>query len=348
MNELEVAAVRHRIAVIGVTDYMTIEGYEKLLSIQRDPKNPRLTSILLLPNIEFRCSPQTKEGQALNIHLIVNVVDPDHVGKLKKSLRNLRINYKNQTYGCIREELVEFAKAQDPSLNDNIAAYKFGIEQFKPSHTEIFEWLNADGWLKANSIVGIANSKDGISGLPLDSFAAIRDELLCHSDFVFSGNPSDRQHYLGLKPGFSPADIKRQYNSLKPCFHGSDAHSVEKLFEPDKKRYCWIKADPTFRGLEQAIKEPDARSFIGEIPEKLGEVAGQKTYFIDRIEITKNQGSSLNDAWLDGCHLPLNTDLVAIIGNKGSGKSALADVIALLGNSRQKTHFTFLNSRRTG
>jgi ABC-type lipoprotein export system ATPase subunit len=345
VNALEDAAARHEVAVIGVTDYMTIDGYEKLLSFQRDPTSPRLNSVLLLPNIEFRCSPQTKEGQALNIHLVVNASDAEHVEKLKKSLRKLRVKYKDQTYGCIRDELVDFAKAQNPALDD-IAAYKFGIEQFKPSHTEIFDWLDADGWLKANSVVGIANGKDGISGLPLDSFAATRDELLCRSDFVFSGNPTDRQHYLGLKRGFSAAEIKRQYNSLKPCFHGSDAHSLDKLFEPDKKRYCWIKADPTFRGLQQAIKEPDARSFIGEMPSKLSEVAGQRTYFIDRVEVSKNQGSSLNDAWLDGCSVPLNTDLVAIIGNKGSGKSALADVIALLGNSRQKTHFSFLKKDR--
>jgi ABC-type lipoprotein export system ATPase subunit len=346
VNALEDAVASHHIAVVGVTDYMTIDGYEKLHSIQRDPVNPRLSSILLLPNIEFRCSPQTKEGQALNIHLIVNAADADHVEKLKKSLRNLRVNYKNQTYGCIRDELVEFAKAQNPSLIDDVVAYKFGIEQFKPSHTEVFDWLDADGWLKANSVVGISNGKDSISGLPLNSFAATRDELLSRSHFVFSGNPSDRQHYLGLKPGYPAAEIKRQYNSLKPCFHGSDAHTISKLFEPDKKRYCWVKADPTFLGLQQAIKEPDARSFIGEIPPKLIEVDGQKTYFIDRVEICKNSGSSLSEAWLDECSVPLNTDLVAIIGNKGSGKSALADVIALLGNSRQKTHFSFLKKER--
>ena len=346
VNALEDAATHHGIAVIGVTDYMTIDGYEKLLSVQRDPASPRLNSILLLPNIEFRCSPQTKEGNALNIHLLINTAEEDHIEKIQKSLRNLRVGYNKQTYGCIREELIEYARAQNSSLTDDLAAYKFGIEQFKPSYTEIFKWLDADGWLMANSVVGIANGKDGISGLPLDSFAATRDELLRHAHFVFSGNPSDRQHYLGLKPGFPPAEIKRQYNSLKPCFHGSDAHSVDKLFEPDQKRYCWIKADPTFLGLQQAIKEPNARTFIGEIPSKLSEVAGQKTYFIDKVGVTKNEGSSLAETWLDGCSVPLNTDLVAIIGNKGSGKSALADVIALLGHSRQKLHFSFLKKDR--
>lgn len=346
VSALDDAAVRHRIAVIGVTDYMTVDGYEILLSHQRDLTASRLNSVILLPNIEFRCSPQTKEGQALNIHLIINVADADHVEKIKKSLRNLKVSYKNQTYGCTRDDLIEFAKAQNSSLTDDLAAYKFGIEQFKPSYTDIFDWLDSEGWLKVNSVVGIANGKDGISGLPLDSFAAIRDELLCRAHFVFSGNPADRQHYLGLKSGFPAAEIKRQYNSLKPCFHGSDAHHIQKFFEPDQRRYCWIKADPTFLGLQQAIKEPNARSFIGEKPPKLVEVEGNKTYFIDRIEVNKIAASTLGEAWLDSCSIPLNTDLVAVIGNKGSGKSALADVIALLGKNRPDDYFSFLKRNR--
>lgn len=136
---------------------------------------------------------------------------------------------------------------------------------------------------------------------------------------------------------------------------GSDAHCfVGTQGDNDKRGYgdfpsgkaTWIKADPTFFGLLQAIKEPAKRSFIGEIPPKLGEVAGHRTYFIDRVEISKNTGSSLSEAWLDGCSIPLNTDLVAIIGNKGSGKSALADVIALMGRTRPDSHFSFLQKNR--
>lgn len=345
VDALETAAIRHQVAVIGITDYMTIDGYETLRTMQRDILNPRLKSVLLIPNIEFRCSPQTKEGQALNIHLLINVNDDDHIERIKRSLRNLKVTYKNQTYGCIKDELIDFAKAQNPALNDK-AAYRFGIEQFKPSHSDIFTWLDTDGWLKANSVVGVANGKDGISGLPLDSFAATRDELLCRSDFVFSGNPSDRLHYLGMKPSVPAEEVRRQYNSLKPCFHGSDAHAVAKLFEPDLKRYCWIKADPTFLGLLQTIKEPIERTYIGETPPKLVEVSGQKSYFIDHVEINKNSTSSLTEKWLDKVNVPLNTDLVAIIGNKGSGKSALADVIALLGNSRSGNKFSFLQKNR--
>lgn len=42
----------------------------------------------------------------------------------------------------------------------------------------------------------------------------------------------------------------------------------------------------------------------------------------------------------------MNHGLVAIIGNKGSGKSALADILALLGETRSSEHFSFLNPNR--
>ena len=105
VNALEEAAARNNIAVIGVTDYMSIDGYEKLHAIQDDSTHPRLSSVLLLPNIEFRSLPHTRTGHALNIHLLVNVSDPNHIERLKQSLRNLKFTYKHQDYGCIREEL---------------------------------------------------------------------------------------------------------------------------------------------------------------------------------------------------------------------------------------------------
>lgn len=136
---------------------------------------------------------------------------------------------------------------------------------------------------------------------------------------------------------------------------GSDAHCfVGVKGNNDKRGYgdfpsskvTWIKADPTFLGLLQAIKEPAKRSFIGKRPDKLREIEENKGFFLDCVEIGKNAGSTILDEWLNNCKVLLNSDLVAIIGNKGSGKSALADVIALLGNSLQKAHFSFLKKDR--
>lgn len=301
--------------MIGVTDYMTIDGYERLFA--EKSANGRLGTVdLLIPNIEFRMMPQTADGKAINLHLLVERSEEDHIDNIKRALRNLKFSYDGQPYGCCREELIAFGRAQDPTLTDDEGAYTFGISQFKPDRTAIKQWLDGERWLRANSLIGIANGKDGISGLPLDGFAAIRDEILKWSHFVFSGNPRDRDHYLGLKAGVTKADIIRQYRSLKPCIHGCDAHSIAALFRPDNDRYCWIKSDPTFHGLRQILWEPEDRVHVGTLPPQPSDHSQQ----IRRLILANSSG------WFATPTLELNSSLVAVIGEKGSGKTAVADL----------------------
>lgn len=306
-------AKKHDVSVIGVTDYMSVDGYEKLLAY----RGTLFGSVdLLIPNIEFRALPMTTDGKALNIHLLVDPSDPQHIQKIRRALKNLKVKHGPETYGCAREELIEYARVQDGTLNEE-AAYKFGLQQFKPSYQQIKTWLESEGWLRANSLFGISNGKDGISGLPLDGFAATRDDLLQLADLVLSGNPNDRLHYLGKKPGFDEASIKRQYRSLKPCIHGSDAHEANKLFVPDEDRCCWIKSDPTFEGLKQILWEPEARIHIGPTKPQLS----------DSSQTITSLNVSGCGQWFTQPSIPLSSGLVAIIGEKGSGKTAIADVV---------------------
>jgi predicted ATPase len=324
LDQLERSAECAEITVIGVTDYMSIDGYERLFAERNNVTSPRLRSIqLLIPNIEFRALPATRDGKALNIHILIDPTDRDHIQKIKRALVNLKVEYTSQSegrrsYGCIREELIEFARAQNPSLIDNEQAYKFGIEQFKPSYEQVFKWVRDDGWLSSNSIIGVANGKDGVSGLPVDGFSAIRDELLKNCHFVFSANPNDRSYYLGQKSGTSPRDIKRMYGSLKPCLHGSDSHEIKSLFKPDEDRYCWIKSDPTFEGLRQVLWEPECRVRIGKAkPQPSNNSQVIKSLRLDNI-----------NGWFSQEVISFNACLVAVIGEKGAGKTAIADLIA--------------------
>ena len=312
---LEMTAKDSKISVIGVTDYMTLDGYEKLL-VEKSENNRLSTVDLLIPNIEFRVMPQTVDGKALNLHLLVDPTEADHIDKIKRALRNLKFSYDGQPYGCCREELIAFGKAQDPSLLEEESAYKFGIAQFKPDRTTIKHWLDNEKWLRNNSLIGIANGKDGISGLPLDGFGAIRDEILKWSNFVFSGNPRDREHYLGLKAGTPKEEIIRQYRSLKPCVHGSDAHEIRHLFKPDNYRYCWVKSDPTFHGLRQILWEPEDRVHVGTLPPQPSDHSQQ----IRKLSISNSSG------WFAIDSIELNAGLIAVIGEKGAGKTAVADL----------------------
>lgn len=315
LTALEQAAATAKISVIGVTDYMTLDGYEKLF-VEMKTNNRLSTVDLLIPNIEFRMMPQTKDGKAINLHLLIDPSEDDHIDKIKRALRNLKFSYDGQSYGCSREELTEFGRAQNPRLTDDEDAYAFGIQQFKPDRTAIKKWLENEKWLRNNSLIGIANGKDGISGLPLDGFAAIRDEILKWTDFVFSGNPRDREHYLGLTAGTPKAEIIRQYRSLKPCVHGSDAHTAASLFKPDNDRFCWVKSDPTFHGLRQILWEPEDRVHIGTLPPQPSDHSQQ----IRRILLSNSLG------WFAIDSIELNSGLVAVIGEKGAGKTAVADL----------------------
>ena len=127
----------------------------------------------------------------------------------------------------------------------------------------------------------------------------------------------------------------------------SDAHNWAESGDKDSLGRCdlWVKADPTFRGLQHALLEFEERVYVGSEPPKVTDVKKRPQRYIRSIEIRKVQGAPLLEEWFD-CSILLNSGLIAIIGNKGSGKSALADIVALGGNSQQEDNFSFLNENR--
>ncbi|MCK4311896.1 MAG: hypothetical protein KAW88_04080 [Candidatus Cloacimonetes bacterium] len=139
-------------------------------------------------------------------------------------------------------------------------------------------------------------------------------------------------------------------NSQKEAiFYYETFHKPSVVFSDSHETYLssntWIKADPTIEGLKQLLVEskPGDRIFIGSTPPAIDFLNQNKTKIIDIIEIAKEKSLSLlMEKWFN-CSIPLNHGLVAIIGNKGSGKSALSDTIGLLGNTRNYRSFSFLN-----
>jgi ABC-type lipoprotein export system ATPase subunit len=123
----------------------------------------------------------------------------------------------------------------------------------------------------------------------------------------------------------------------KPTVVFSDSHEDYK-----GEKFTWIKADPTMDGLKQVINEPD-RVFIGDKPQIISKINLHKTKFINKIKINPVKGyAQKHGKWFEDVEIELNKELVGIIGNKGSGKSALADIIALCSFYKDDKNFSFL------
>lgn len=138
--------------------------------------------------------------------------------------------------------------------------------------------------------------------------------------------------------------LQSKIKKTHPLLLCSDNHNINSYVLKEK---LWIKADPTFAGLKQVINEPSDRVFIGNFPETLGRIQKNRTKYIKTINVaTKNGYDGRHGKWFENVEIPINGELVAIIGNKGSGKSALSDIIALCANYQSQEDFSFLNPRK--
>ena len=180
---------------------------------------------------------------------------------------------------------------------------------------------------KSNSFECITNS--------LSHAMAQKTDIANMIDIFELGKETDINDYI---------NIVFKHIPYVPMIICSDNHDIKNY---KLKQNCWIKANPTFKGLLQAINEPKERFFIGEVPPKNQIVTLNKHKYIKQILIKKTLDSTLSDIWFNN-ELFLNPNLVTIIGNKGNGKSALADILALCGNAKfiDDTDFSFLNKRK--
>lgn len=337
-------------AVVGITDYFTIEGYKVLKKFKEEGRLPNIQTIL--PNIEFRLkniiiSRKSGEERRLNLHVIfsdeVSTADiDDHFlhdisfyfqgdPQNKDEKRKL----KSSNLAALGKELI----AQHASFaNSGFSDLEIGAMQAVVDHEEITEILTGDSRFKDKYLIVL--DAVGWDQYDWDGQAhVVRKGLLQKSDMVFSSNSNTRDWCLGRKP-YMEGEKKfiQEFKTLKPCIHGSDSHKIDEIGHPcalrgekDHRcaerekcnlRYCWIKADPTFEGLKQLLYEPTERIALQEIdPSPV-----KSNYTIGNVKFTDCKIS--DDLSITKTDIELNSNLVAVTGSKGSGKTALVDLIA--------------------
>lgn len=213
-----------------------------------------------------------------------------------------------------------------------------GFNNFNVSLEEVRRVLNSD-YFKDKHILGVGKTEWANVKWTGQSIAE-KKHVINSAKIVFTA-------------ATSPAEVDRARNSLKKAgvssilLDCSDAHWYSHSKDKDRlgNSLTWIKADPTFRGLKHVLIDAADRIYVGQMPSEKSFKAKHTTRIIDSVTIRKStqiQTVKLYDKWFDA-KINFNDGLVAIIGYKGSGKSALTDVLGLVGGSNTELYWSFLH-----
>jgi predicted ATP-dependent endonuclease of OLD family len=180
---------------------------------------------------------------------------------------------------------------------------------------------------KSNSIEGISNREEFQKRLKFDIANA-------YVDLMEIGQIKDIESHWKII--FPATGLER------PLVICSDNHNIK---DYKVKVPLWFRADPTFRGLLMVLREPRDRVFIGARPLELARVEQNATKYIHGVSFGRRPSAPTAEQWFTG-DVEFNHGLVAIVGNKGSGKSALSDTLGLLGSTKNSAFFSFLSPKR--
>lgn len=319
---LDEAQAKH-LGCIAVTDHHTVANVDLMKNLAA-PMN-----IKVIAGVEFR----TEYGKA-SVHMIG--LFPDEYNGITLNAEFINENILN-LLGITRTKMILKGKeVLKDEGRDEEAYFKSGMFQVQVDFKTAADLIHKYGGLvtvhagtKSNSIdeemrhEGTSKKNVSIE----DSLGPVKEEL-------FKGG------YIDI------CDLTKSKESSfylkvfgRPSITTSDAHEVNEV----GTNACWIKADLSFEGLRQILTEPERISF--STPEVLDRIRKNPDKFIQVLEVKRTANATMTETWFDNIKIPLNPGLVAIIGNKGSGKSALTDIVALCADTANQ-NWSFLTSNK--
>lgn len=312
LNRLEKAMPL--IEAVGATDYCSLLTYERLAEAKA---KGRLQNVkLIFPNVEMRLGTGTDRGKFVNIHLLVSPDDSSHLSEMKRFLARLKFSAYGDSFSCCEGDLIQLGRKSNPSLNED-SALSAGVNQFKVNLDNLIQAYQQSDWAKENILIAVAGSEnDGTSGVRDGADKTLREEIEKFAHVIFASSEKQRSFWIG-DGVLSVERLRERYDGPKPCVHGSDAHCMEKVGAPDGNRYTWVKGSVAFDTLRQACIDPKGRAFVGPQP-PINTIPSQA---IASVEIAGAE-------WFNPPKIVFNPGLIAIIGARGSGKSALAELSA--------------------
>jgi energy-coupling factor transporter ATP-binding protein EcfA2 len=309
--------------VLGINDYLFIDGYEKVLEYKAKGRLKNITTIF--PVIEFRIKKfgGHKEFKRINFHVIFS----DSLTPLiirQQFLNQLYGNYKlsPEAQGVVWNGVVTPESLADLGGKIRLTVPAEELPNYGTDVEEGFNNINFD----EDQLRGILNSstylKDhfvtAIGKTEWDSFnwgdssIAEKKTVINLADFVFTSS-EDVTAFNNAKKKLTDQGVN---NFLLDC---SDAHNFSNATIKDRigKCFTWVKSDPTFEGLKLLKYEQDRV----RVQERNPSDSKPDRITIDNITYKLSSGQEEK--------VVFNKDLNSIIGVRGSGKSTLLKNIAI-------------------
>lgn len=336
-------------SVIGINDYWFLDGYKRVLEERAKGRLSNLEAIF--PVIEMRVDQFAGSDSHLsrvNLHVIfdpeipVETIESQFIASLAAGYK-LDASHPGWTWnGSVTRAALEDLGA---SIKQSVPAKeraKFGSdlqEGFNNFNVplQVVQTALQKSYFQGRTLVGLGKTE--WAQMPWNTKSiATKKHVISSADLLFTAF-NDTSKWRSAVESLLAASVNHK---LLDC---SDAHYFSDSDQDMRIGACltWMNTTPTFSGLKYALEEFDRRVFVGLEPPILSRVKRHPEHFISDVMVSSSNPAK-NSVF--GYALPLNSGFIAVVGNKGQGKSALLDCIALAGNSSRASEFAFLNPRR--
>lgn len=347
IDELE--ALPNDVRVIGINDYWFLDGYRRVLAEKSSGRLANLDAIF--PVLEMRIEQfggTTNHLSRVNLHVLfdpdlgVDTIEQQFLNRLSGQFKLLPEAEGATWSGAITREsltaLGQQIKATVPK--EHLPQYGSdlmeGFNNLNVSIGPVQDLLN-ESFLRGRTLLGIGKAEWSQIKWTDQSIAS-KKSIINRADFVFTA-------FQDVSRWADDVDSLRASGVTHKLFDCSDAHYFSDATQNERLGQCltWVNSQPSFAGLVHALKEFDHRVFVGLEPRALARIRKHPERFIERVSVKSSDPETHS---VFNYEVPLNSGFVAVVGNKGQGKSALLDCIALAGNSSRTDEFAFLNARR--
>jgi hypothetical protein len=324
-------------AVFAINDYWTFDGYLLLREAYESAKAVQKT---IFPAIELRI--ESASAHRVNIHVIFS--DKVTVQQLSDFKSHLKLRLTNRSLSD--EAIREYASDLDPAKakengatgdykNDLAQLYRIGCQTAEITKASFEDALQTVP-KELRLVMAPYDCYGGIEPIKWKEQPAEDLYFLRMVDIVEERDEFNVDLFLCRENAENAKFIENFRVAIggepKPCVSGSDGHSIDGFLNWRKEtaqKKTWIKSDPTFEGLRQIIYEPQARVRIRATNPN----SDFTKSFFSSIRIGANIPVFTPNPNYEGPlfgatgDLPLNRDLVCIIGGRGTGKSCLIDYL---------------------